>query len=157
MVDEIIQDTNTPLERENNEAASEEEIQARVDAALGRTSEPAQQPPAQKSQPPNLAPKSQPARPGNGNKPVGEQSNIDMLMDVALQLTVELGRAHMTVRQVLDLQNGSVIELDRIAGEAVDIFINEHILARGEVVVVDDKFGVRITELVSMQGTSGDK
>jgi flagellar motor switch protein FliN len=85
-----------------------------------------------------------------------QPQNIDMLMDVGLQVTVELGRAHLTVRQVLDLQNGSVIELDQIAGEAVDIYVNDHILARGEVVVVDDKFGVRITELVS-PNRDGDK
>jgi flagellar motor switch protein FliN/FliY len=77
------------------------------------------------------------------------KENIDMLMDVNLQFTVELGRTQMPVRQILELQNGSVVELDRIAGEAVDVFINEHLMARGEVVVVDDKFGVRITELIS--------
>lgn len=76
-------------------------------------------------------------------------ASIDMLMDVMLKLTVELGRAQMSIRQVLDLQKGSVVELNRVAGEAVDVFVNEHLIARGEVVVVDDKFGVRITELVS--------
>ncbi len=78
-----------------------------------------------------------------------EAASLDMLMDVILQLTVELGRTELTVRQVLDLQKGSVIELDRIAGDAVDIFVNNRLIAKGEVVVVDDKFGVRITELVS--------
>ncbi len=82
----------------------------------------------------------------NGN---GQPETIDMLMDVNMQFTVELGRTQMPVRQILELQNGSVVELDRIAGEAVDVFINEHLMARGEVVVVDDKFGVRITELIS--------
>jgi flagellar motor switch protein FliN len=75
--------------------------------------------------------------------------NFAMLMDVGLQLTVELGRTHLTVRQVLDLQKGSVLELDRIAGDAVDIFVNDRLVARGDVVVVDDKFGVRIVELMS--------
>jgi flagellar motor switch protein FliN/FliY len=79
----------------------------------------------------------------------GETASLEMLMDVILQLTVELGRTELTVRQVLDLQKGSVVELDRIAGDAVDIFVNDHMIAKGEVVVVDDKFGVRITELVS--------
>ncbi|RCK71952.1 MAG: Flagellar motor switch protein FliN [Anaerolineae bacterium] len=78
-----------------------------------------------------------------------EAASLDMLMDVILQLTVELGRTELTVRQVLDLQKGSVVELDRIAGDAVDVFVNDHLIAKGEVVVVDDKFGVRITELVS--------
>ena len=80
-------------------------------------------------------------------------TNIDMLMDVSLLVTVELGRTRMTLRQVLDLQNGSVVELDRLAGDPVDIFVNERLIAKGEVVVVDDKFGVRINELV---GSSGD-
>lgn len=79
----------------------------------------------------------------------GSGENINMLMDVNLQFTVELGRTQMPVRQILELQNGSVVELDRVAGEAVDVYINEHLMARGEVVVVDDKFGVRITELIS--------
>jgi flagellar motor switch protein FliN len=75
--------------------------------------------------------------------------NLPMLMDVNMQVTVELGRTNMTVRQVLELQKGSVVELDRIAGDAVDIFVNNRLMAKGDVVVVDDKFGVRITELIS--------
>jgi flagellar motor switch protein FliN len=84
-----------------------------------------------------------------------EAANIDMLMDVTMQVAVELGRTRVTVKQVLDLQSGSVIELDRLAGDVVDIFVNDHLLARGEVVVVDDKCGVRITELVSPKAESG--
>jgi flagellar motor switch protein FliN len=80
---------------------------------------------------------------------IGESTAINMLMDVNLLFTVELGRTHMPIKQVLELQKGSVVELDRIAGEPVDIFVNEHLMARGEVVVVDDKFGVRITELIA--------
>jgi flagellar motor switch protein FliN/FliY len=75
--------------------------------------------------------------------------NIDLLMDVVLEISVELGRTQMTLKQVLELQKGSVIELDRLAGEVVDIFINGRAVAKGEVVVVDDKFGVRITELLA--------
>jgi flagellar motor switch protein FliN len=79
---------------------------------------------------------------------VEKGGNISMLMGVTLLLTVELGRTNLTVSEVLELQKGSVIELDRIAGEAVDIFVNSSMIARGDVVVVDDKFGVRITELL---------
>jgi flagellar motor switch protein FliN/FliY len=75
--------------------------------------------------------------------------NISLLLDVQLRVTVELGRTKMQLRQVLELQQGSVVELDRLAGDPVDIYINERQFARGEVIVVDDKFGVRITELVS--------
>lgn len=90
----------------------------------------------------------------NAGKPQSEPeerdvSNMDLLMDISLRVTVELGRTRMTLHQVLELQNGSVVELDRLAGDPVDIYINERLIAHGEVVVVDDKFGVRITELVS--------
>lgn len=80
---------------------------------------------------------------------VGEGNNLDLLMDVFLRVTVELGRTRMQLRQVLELQQGSVVELDRLAGDPVDIYVNERLLARGEVIVVDDKFGVRITELLA--------
>jgi flagellar motor switch protein FliN len=79
----------------------------------------------------------------------GDKTNIDLLMDVYLRVTVELGKTKMLLRQVLELQHGSVVELDRLAGDPVDIYVNERLFARGEVIVVDDKFGVRITELIS--------
>jgi flagellar motor switch protein FliN/FliY len=82
-------------------------------------------------------------------------ATLDMLMDVTLQLAVELGRTRMSVRQVLDLQKGSVVELNRMAGDSVDVFVNDHLIARGEVVVVDDKFGIRVTELVPPDRENG--
>jgi flagellar motor switch protein FliN len=75
--------------------------------------------------------------------------NIDRLMDVQLRVSVELGRTRMTLRQAADLQPGSVVELDRLAGDPVDVYVNEKLFAHGEVVVVADKFAVRITELIS--------
>ncbi len=89
---------------------------------------------------------------GETGKAAGNGKNLDLLMDVMLQVVVELGRTRMPLRQVLDLQQGSVVELDRLAGDAVDVYVNERLIARGEVVVVDDKFGVRITELVINKG-----
>lgn len=83
-----------------------------------------------------------------GNSVKTDSANLDLLMDVALNVTVELGRTRMMLRQVLELQHGSVVELDRMAGDPVDVFVNERLFAKGEVVVVDDKFGVRITELI---------
>ncbi|MEI8131677.1 MAG: flagellar motor switch protein FliN [Leptolinea sp.] len=80
---------------------------------------------------------------------ITSSSAINMLMDVNLLFTVELGRTQLSVKNVLELQKGSVVELTKVAGEAVDIYVNEHLMARGEVVVVDDKFGVRITELIA--------
>jgi flagellar motor switch protein FliN len=90
----------------------------------------------------------------------GFQANIDMLMDVPLTVTIELGRTEMTLKQALELNQGSVIELSRLAGDPIDVFVNERLIARGEVVVVDDKFAVRITELFSNNNKAngqGDK
>lgn len=81
----------------------------------------------------------------------GKDSNLNLLLGVKLLVTVELGRANLSVKEVLELQKGSVIELNRIAGEAVDVYVNDSLIARGDVVVVDDKFGVRITELVPLE------
>ncbi len=77
------------------------------------------------------------------------QSPIDMIMDVSMRVTVELGRSTMMVEEVLALGPGSVVELNKLAGEPVDILVNERLIARGEVVVVDENFGVRVTEIVS--------
>lgn len=82
--------------------------------------------------------------------PVMDASHgIDLLLDVHLEISVELGRSHMNIRDVLALRSGSLIELDKLAGEPVDVSVNGTLIARGEVVVVDEKFGVRITEVVS--------
>lgn len=74
--------------------------------------------------------------------------NLDFLADVDLQITVELGRAQMPLRDVLALSPGSVVELDKLAGEPVDILINGKLIGRGEVVVIEDMFGVRVTEII---------
>lgn len=81
--------------------------------------------------------------------PGGIPNGLDLLMDVPLRISVELGRTKLSVREVLDLQNGAVVELDRMAGDAVDVLVNDKLMARGEVVVVDDKFGIRITEILT--------
>jgi flagellar motor switch protein FliN/FliY len=80
-------------------------------------------------------------------KPTG--GNIGLLMDVPLRLTVELGRTNKLVKEILALAPGSVVELDKLAGEPVDILINEKLIAKGEVVVIDENFGVRITEIIN--------
>ena len=76
---------------------------------------------------------------------------LDMLLDVPLDVSVELGRTRMSIHDLLALGPGSVIELDKVAGEPLDILINDRLVARGEAVVVNDKFGVRITDIVSPQ------
>lgn len=77
----------------------------------------------------------------------GRHADLDLLADVDMDVTVELGRTRMKVRELLALQPGSVIELDRIAGAPVDVLVNGRLVARGEVVVVEDELGVRISEI----------
>lgn len=74
-------------------------------------------------------------------------ANLDVLLDVPVNLTVELGSCQMAMRDVLQLANGSVVQLDRLADEPVELFLNGKLVARGEVVVVEDSFGVKITEV----------
>jgi flagellar motor switch protein FliN/FliY len=79
----------------------------------------------------------------------GEQGNIGLLMDVYMELTVELGRTRKLIREILGIGEGTIIELDKLAGEPVDILVNHKLIAKGEVVVIDENFGVRVTEIVS--------
>jgi flagellar motor switch protein FliN/FliY len=79
--------------------------------------------------------------------------NLDLLLNVSLQVTAELGKCSMNVRDILKLGTGSVVELDRMAGGPVDLLVNNKLVARGEVVSVDDYFGVRITELIERPDT----
>ena len=76
-------------------------------------------------------------------------ANIGLILDVPLQITVELGRTKKSIKDILELSNGSIVELDKLAGEPVDIQVNGKFLAKGEVVVIDENFGVRITDIVS--------
>ena len=75
--------------------------------------------------------------------------NLEFILDVALQVTVEVGRTRMTIQDLLRLGQGSVVELEKLAGEPLDIFINGKAVARGEAVIVNDKFGVRLTDIIS--------
>ena len=77
-----------------------------------------------------------------------DSNNIGLLMDVPLQISVELGRTTKKIREILDFGQGSIIELDKLAGEPVDILVNGRIIAKGEVVVIDESFGVRITDIL---------
>ena len=78
-----------------------------------------------------------------------EARNLNMLLDIPLQVTVELGRTKRSVKEILELSSGSIIELDKLAGEPVDILVNSRLIAKGEVVVIDENFGVRITDILS--------
>ncbi|MDA8165313.1 MAG: flagellar motor switch protein FliN [Desulfobacteraceae bacterium] len=75
--------------------------------------------------------------------------NLDFLLDIPLEVTVELGKSSMVINRLLQLTQGSVVELDKAAGETVEIYVNEKLLGKGEVIVINDRFGVRITEIIS--------
>ncbi|EHD0202431.1 flagellar motor switch protein FliN [Salmonella enterica subsp. enterica serovar Infantis] len=79
----------------------------------------------------------------------GAMQDIDLIMDIPVKLTVELGRTRMTIKELLRLTQGSVVALDGLAGEPLDILINGYLIAQGEVVVVADKYGVRITDIIT--------
>lgn len=80
-----------------------------------------------------------------------EEQGLEIIMDIPLDMSVELGRVKLPVRDVIELGAGSIVELDKAAGEPVDVMVNGRLVARGEVVVIDDNFGVRITEILSVQ------
>lgn len=78
-----------------------------------------------------------------------DDGKMDMIMDIPVTVSVEIGRTKLNIRNLLQLQQGSIVELDRLAGEPLDIYVNKTLVAHGEVVVVNDKFGVRITDVIS--------
>lgn len=81
--------------------------------------------------------------------PNGVASDIDMILDIPVLLTVELGRTKIAIKNLLQLAQGSVVELDGLAGEPMDVLVNGTLIAQGEVVVVNDKFGVRLTDIIT--------
>lgn len=131
-----------------------------------------QQPPQQYQQPPQqqyqqyYQPYEQPARQNeayrnpinvqpaqfeafdDGSRISIDKKNIGLIMDVPLQVTVELGRTNKLIKDILEFSPGSIIELDKLAGEPVDILVNGKVIATGEVVVIDESFGVRITDIL---------
>ena len=119
-------------------------------AAASPAAEPAAPAPAPA---PSAAPAAQPAA-QSVFKPLagtagGAGADIDLIMDVPVQLTVELGRTRLTIKNLLQLGQGSVVELDGLAGEPMDIFVNGYLIAQGEVVVVEDKYGIRLTDIIT--------
>jgi flagellar motor switch protein FliN/FliY len=100
------------------------------------------------------APKVQPAAftdfgSARGPAPSGTGNDINMILDIPVQLTVELGRTRIPIKHILQLAQGSVVELDALAGEPMDVLVNGYLIAQGEVVVVNDKFGIRLTDIVT--------
>ena len=86
---------------------------------------------------------------GSGEMGKGGSQNLEFLLDIPLEVSVELGRSSMIIDRMLQLTQGSVIELEKAAGETVEIYVNKKLLGKGEVIVVNDRFGVRITEIIS--------
>ncbi|MCP3178403.1 MAG: flagellar motor switch protein FliN [Desulfuromonadales bacterium] len=86
---------------------------------------------------------------GESVAPQKELRNLDFLLDVPLQLSVEVGRSKLLIKDLLQVREGSVIELDKLAGEPLDVYVNSRLIARGEAVMVNDKFGLRLTDVVS--------
>ncbi len=74
--------------------------------------------------------------------------NIDLIMDVPLEVTVELGRTSKSIKEILDFSPGTIIELDKLAGEPIDVLVNGKFVAKGEVVVIEENFGIRVTEII---------
>ncbi|MDP1902203.1 MAG: flagellar motor switch protein FliN [Rubrivivax sp.] len=81
--------------------------------------------------------------------PTGAGNDINMILDIPVQLTVELGRTRIPIKHILQLAQGSVVELETLAGEPMDVLVNGYLIAQGEVVVVNDKFGIRLTDIVT--------
>jgi len=84
-----------------------------------------------------------------GGTPAAAGNDINMILDIPVQLTVELGRTRIPIKHILQLAQGSVVELDALAGEPMDVLVNGYLIAQGEVVVVNDKFGIRLTDIVT--------
>ena len=83
------------------------------------------------------------------NETALDRKNLDFILDIPLQVTVELGRTKLLVKDILQLNQGAVVELSKLAGEPLDIFVNSKLVARGEAVVINEKFGVRLVDIVS--------
>lgn len=85
----------------------------------------------------------------SGMQKVQAHNDIDIIMDIPVQLTVQLGRTKISIKNLLQLAQGSVVELDGLAGEPMDVLVNGYLIAQGEVVVVNDKFGIRLTDIIT--------
>ena len=84
-----------------------------------------------------------------GNSAAGAGNDLNMILDIPVQLTVELGRTRIPIKNILQLAQGSVVELETLAGEPMDVLVNGYLIAQGEVVVVNEKFGIRLTDIVT--------
>jgi flagellar motor switch protein FliN/FliY len=134
--------TDTPDTTESNDSVSDDWAQAlgeQASASSGSASDSA----------PEFDSVTAPANPSSGNGGSGGTNDIQMVLDIPVQLTVELGRTKVPIKYILQLAQGSIVELDALAGEPMDVLINGYLIAQGEVVVVNEKFGIRLTDIVT--------
>ena len=111
-----------------------------------------EQPLGESTDPPAASQQSAPSpvrSPVQNDHPSENLNNLSLLLDIPLEITAELGRTRMIINDLLQLGQGSVIELNKLAGEPLEIFVNNKLIARGEVVVVNEKFGIRLTDIIS--------
>ncbi|WP_144461059.1 flagellar motor switch phosphatase FliY [Siminovitchia fortis] len=153
------EEKSEPKSTPGNSAEAEAETASAIDIALEQTKHmeetapsPASSPIGEESRAENKDVNVQRASFAQFDDGIEEQTdtkNLDVLLDIPLQVTVELGRTHKSVKDILEMGSGSIIELDKLAGEPVDILINNRLIAKGEVVVIDESFGVRVTDILS--------
>ncbi|MDQ7733156.1 flagellar motor switch protein FliN [Halomonas sp. SpR1] len=136
------EEASSSAEEEDPWASAMAEQEA-VEASEQETAEPEYKAPAAKPASDDVF---RPLSPDSGSSQARE---LEMIMDIPVKLTVELGRTKLTIKQLLELAQGSVIELEGLAGEPMDILINGYLIAQGEVVVIEDKYGIRITEIIT--------
>ncbi|CEP38149.1 MULTISPECIES: flagellar motor switch protein FliN [Halomonadaceae] len=135
--------SGTDASEEEDPWASAMAEQEAVEESEQQASEPERKAPAAKAASEDIF---RPLSPDSGSSQARE---LEMIMDIPVKLTVELGRTKLTIKQLLELAQGSVIELEGLAGEPMDILINGYLIAQGEVVVIEDKYGIRITEIIT--------
>ncbi|OCB99298.1 Flagellar motor switch phosphatase FliY [Bacillus amyloliquefaciens] len=140
--DETVSEPRETYETPQPEPAIQQEPQAKPELSKRQGT-------AKKAAPVQVAPVEFQAFDQNAAEGHGSRNNLDMLMDIPLSVTVELGRTKRSVKEILELSAGSIIELDKLAGEPVDILVNQRIVAKGEVVVIEENFGVRVTDILS--------
>lgn len=118
-----------------------------LEAAQRAAAAPAPAPAAEPDNP--LSSVFKPLMPGEKTTAAAPRNDIDMILDIPVQLTVELGRTKEPIKNLLQLAQGSVVELDALAGEPMDVLVNGYLIAQGEVVVVNEKFGIRLTDIIT--------
>lgn len=132
------------MENTENSAVEEEQISEDDWAAAMAEQAISEAPAAHAAQPADIFPSF-----GSNAGNTGIMNELDMILDIPVQITVELGRTKITIKNLLQLAHGSVVELDAMAGEPMDVMVNGTLIAQGEVVVVNDKFGIRLTDIIT--------